>query len=320
MRQAYGVALRGVLLALRRIEQRIDELEAQGLSPGIVQVMVAEDMRRAAQEAVEAIRAFAPEGEEITATGQRTMALFAEARQERLVRTAAGERPQGVAAGALQWRSLPVDQIEAFVGLAGDGSPLRTLFDQVGVDAEQALMEAIATGEGPREAARRMRVATQGSYRRMETIARTEMMRSAREATRRTYEANADVLEGWRRVCAGDSRVCAVCWALHGQMHEVGDILPSHPQCRCVAVPVTKSWADLLGPDGADLPDTRPEVPDAESLFGRMSEADQRASLGPARWELWKSGTPLSAFGRVRNDARWGPVAEPVDLADLPGA
>ena len=39
-------------------------------------------------------------------------------------------------------------------------------------------------------------------------------------------------------------------------------------------VPMTKSWADILGDDGADLPDTRPEVPDAQSLFERLSEAD----------------------------------------------
>lgn len=315
MREVYGLTLRATLLELRQAEALIATYEADGMSAPQIAVILAERLRRLAEDIAAAVNGFAPEGARLTVDGQLEMVVFADERTAVLAQRAAGPPPSGSV--ALSWKRLPKEQLEAFVGLAGDGSPVAALFEQVGADAMQAVIDGIAHGDNPREVARQLRLLSQGSYRRMETIARTEMLRAAREASRRTYEANRDVLEGWKRACAGDARVCPVCWALHGKMHDSGDIMPTHPNCRCVMVPMTKSWADLTGDE--TLEDTRPTVPDAEELFGRLTEAQQREALGATRYEMWRGGTPLAAFGTVRDDARWGPVAELVDVATLAG-
>ncbi len=47
-------------------------------------------------------------------------------------------------------------------------------------------------------------------------ISRTEMLRAYREATRRNYQANGDIVAGWRWLCAKQARTCAACLAMDG--------------------------------------------------------------------------------------------------------
>ena len=170
-------------------------------------------------------------------------------------------------------------------------------------------------GIGPRAVAEMMTQVGQASYQRMETIARTEMLRAAREANRQTSIANGDILEGWQRACAGDSRTCMVCWALHGTMHKTSDIMPSHPNCRCTMIPVPKSLAEIMG--DPDLPDVRAKLPGRDELFAQLSIEQQYEILGKTRYERWLDGMPLSRFGEVKIDPVWGPTAVPVKLVDL---
>lgn len=213
----------------------------------------------------------------------------------------------GRVAGVVQWTSPQVQAVEALAGFMADGSPLRSHFERLGPetlqDIRQALAGGIAAGDGAAEIAERIRAASGMSITRAETIARTEVNRAYREATRQSYAANADVLDGWVRVCSGDSRTCAACWALHGTRHSVQTPCATHPRCRCVMVP------DVAGMDQS--------IPSADTLFGRMSESGQREALGPGRFEAWQAGAPLSGFGRVVDNPRWGPVAEVVPLVEL---
>ncbi|MBK8246531.1 MAG: hypothetical protein IPK85_03900 [Gemmatimonadetes bacterium] len=73
--------------------------------------------------------------------------------------------------------------------------------------------------------------------------------------------------------------------------------------CRCVMVP--------------EVAGVEQSIPSAETLFGRMSAEQQREVLGAGRYEAWQAGAPLSGFGRVVDDPRWGPVAEVVPLAEV---
>lgn len=47
-------------------------------------------------------------------------------------------------------------------------------------------------------------------------ISRTEMLRAYREATRRNYQANGDIVPGWRWLCAKQPRTCAARLAMDG--------------------------------------------------------------------------------------------------------
>jgi SPP1 gp7 family putative phage head morphogenesis protein len=79
--------------------------------------------------------------------------------------------------------------------------------------------------------------------RRAEVLARTEIIRAHHEATIQEYRnygvAGVSVEAEWQT--AGDDRVCDECESMEGQVFSLDDIegmLPAHPQCRCVALPV----------------------------------------------------------------------------------
>lgn len=253
---------------------------------------------------------------------QRAAVTDAARASETLATAAVGPAPGSL---SLQWNALPTGAIEALVGFASDGSPLSDLIAAIGPDTAQAIRAALiqgtAAGDNPRQVARAMRQGAQAqidlSRARAETIARTEMLRAAREASRQSYEANSDVVTGYTRVCAGDSRVCAACFALHGTKYEGSAILPSHPSCRCCMVAITKSWAEITGDES--IPDTRPVIETADALFARLSDTDKETVLGRGGYAAWNNGngTPLSAFGVVLQDARWGPTVRVATLSEL---
>jgi SPP1 gp7 family putative phage head morphogenesis protein len=131
--------------------------------------------------------------------------------------------------------------VENLVGSLGDGSPLKLLFDELPRNArrivERGLVEGVILGHNPRQIAREIRNGLGGNLSRALTIARTEVLRAYREASHETYEANADIVEGWYWVASLSERTCVACIALHGTFHPLTEVMESHPNCRCVAVP-----------------------------------------------------------------------------------
>lgn len=257
------------------------------------------------------------EAEGIASAQQDAVTLSTRA-AEAMTRARLGTPPSGATIPA--WRELPSDVIEAFVGRAQDGTALADLLASLGPDAAMATRDAILTGiadgQGPQEVARAIRSQAGMSRRRAETIARTEMHQAAREATRLSYEENADVVKGYIRLSAGDSRTCAACFALHGKKSQVSELMPTHPCCRCVMVPDVKSWNEILGRD--DIEQDAQEIEDGETVFGRLSEADQRAVLGAGIYDAWARGdVPLSAMAVETNDERWGPGIRTATLQEV---
>jgi len=313
MREAYTDALAGVRKQLAEINAEIDQMERDGVTPEQQMVMLQARFMTAQDELVRAIEAFTPFGVEQTATGQRELIMYAIDNLDKTVQIAAG-RPDQIGI-ELSFTRPETETLERFVGFAGDGSPLEAVFAEVGPATRTALQQGMAEGIGPRAVARQMTKVGQASYQRMETIARTEIIRASREATRQSFIDNADVLEGWMRVCAGDANTCMVCWALHGTIHATDEIMPSHPRCRCAMVPIPKPLSEISG--DPDAPDVRPTIPTREQLFATLDEEDQREILGKSRYELWRNGMSLSRFGTVEQDPVWGPTAVPVKLVDL---
>jgi SPP1 gp7 family putative phage head morphogenesis protein len=319
MQRAYKAATKASIDELEALEGRIQEREANGEPPSDTILWMRQRIIDNINELGRNLQAFADEGTQITTDGQTEAAKLANDATQSLVEAAAGKKPANVSIGT-SWTNLPDEQLQAFVGFAGDGSPLAELFNkipQVTTNAmEMALVQGISLGEGPRTVARRVRRAADIGRQRAETIARTEMIRSAREAQRQLYTQNPAV-QGYRRQATQDSRVCLACLALSGTLQATDTIMPSHPNCRCVMVPATMSWAEITGDDS--IPDTRPPVTTPEKILAGLSDADKLAIMGPARFEMYKNGKPLLDMVQVKQDKDWGPTTRVLPLKDIGG-
>lgn len=182
------------------------------------------------------------------------------------------------------------------VGALGDGSPLNRLLRQLPGDGrreiERALIEGVTLGENPRKIARRMRDALGGNLTRALRIARTEQIRAYCEASRATYQANSDLVAGWQWLSARQTRTCASCWALDGQIFPTEKPLGSHPQCRCTMIPVLEN---------APLRET------GEQVFAKLPETQQSEILGAAKFAAYRNGEiSLRSLVGYRNDRQWG--------------
>ena len=317
IQRAYRAATKASIDELEALEGRIAEREANGEPPSQTILWMKERIIQNIEDLGKNLKKFSVEGAQITADGQLESAILANEASGRLVEAAAGRKPSNVSLGS-SWTTLPDEQIQTFVGMAGDGSPLGELFatiPQVTTDAmTMAMVQGISLGEGPRTVARRVRkVADIGRYR-AETIARTEMIRSAREAQRQLYTQNMAV-QGYRRQATQDSRVCLACLALSGTLHKTDEIMPSHPNCRCVMIPETLSWAEITG--DSTIPDTRPEVASPERILAGLSESDKLTIMGPQRYAMYKEGKQLTDFVQVIPNQDWGPTTRVRPLSSL---
>lgn len=165
------------------------------------------------------------------ATAQADAVLGGRIDAESLIQTALGTAPPGAAFTP----AFPTEAFRELVGFATDGGPLGDLLAELGSDAgarvRTALLTGLATGQNPRAIARHARDALGGNMARALTIARTEVLRSYREATRQTYKANRDVVQGWVWNASLDRRTCAMCVAMHGTVHGLDETMDTHPSC-----------------------------------------------------------------------------------------
>jgi SPP1 gp7 family putative phage head morphogenesis protein len=135
---------------------------------------------------------------------------------------------------------------------------LKGITDAMDSQISRVLTEGIAHGDNPRLLARKMNAVIRGggadlgitdtlgrfipAERRARILARTEIIRAHHAAMIQEYENYA--VDGVRvqaeHSTAGDNRVCAVCAGLEGEVYtlkEARNMIPVHPQCRCIALP-----------------------------------------------------------------------------------
>jgi SPP1 gp7 family putative phage head morphogenesis protein len=208
-----------------------------------------------------------------------------------LVEAAAGSADVGTV-----FNRLPAAAVENLVGTLGNGSPLRTLLDQLPRSGraivEQGLIEGVALGRNPRAIARQIREGLGGNMVRALTIARTETLHAYRQASIQNYRANSDIVTGWYWRSGRGRRCCASCCALDGTFHPVAEPFRSHPRCRCVAVPAVRGVTVDRGVD----------------WFERQDAETKRAIIGTDKgYELYKRGElKLGDFVGLKRDPRWG--------------
>lgn len=204
---------------------------------------------------------------------------------------------------------LPIAAIENLVGLAGNGSPLRSLLDaSYGAGADgmlQQLINGVALGLNPRVIARNMvRNGLSQSLARVMVVARTEPLRVYRESSRQQYQASG-VVTHFRRLATRDRRTCPACLFADGEVYDLPDSLRAHPQCRCTTLPVVDGFKPVEWEKGPDW-------------FKKQPPAIQRKMLGNGVFDAWKRGDiELEQTVSVRQDPTWGDSLRPTPLRDI---
>jgi SPP1 gp7 family putative phage head morphogenesis protein len=171
---------------------------------------------------------------------------------------------------------------------------LRGLTDDMRNKMRRELAEGIATGQSPKQVARQMRKVVDISAKRAMTIARTETVRAHHAGNiaemKRMGIEEIEVRAEWKT--AGDDRVCASCAGLEGRVFKVEQIeglIPLHPNCRCVAIPLVKGGAPPIGrPEGFDPSRTTDGKPrKGGGLYEKATDGAKKPSFE------WKGQDPV---------------------------
>ena len=311
--EAYKAILARLQGDLDALTTRVAAAEAAGETVGASWLGRDSRYRALIAQTEAEIGRYSRNAETTIANGQRQAATAALGTSEAVMAAALGTPPPGVVA---TFNRLPTGAIEELVGNLGDGRPLSGLLDGLGAEASKAgraaLIEALGKGLSPRQLAIKFRVGTNESAVSALRISRQEINRAYRDASLANYRANGDVVTGWRWLCAGGKRTCGLCYAMSGKEFKLDQPFASHPQCRCTVTPVCREIPGYQSPsDPADGP----------TVFGRLSEEDQRAILGPGKYGLFKSGDmSLDDLVQGTRSAAWGPGRRERTLAEVRAA
>jgi SPP1 gp7 family putative phage head morphogenesis protein len=260
-RQAAGEMVRAYGEVWKRIRGRVDALleerakaEAAGETVDAGWLYRSERLNILQRHVEGELSRFADAAEPAVVAGQQRAVEAARAHSAELVLSMLQDDMQGMtqrAGMSYEFTRLPFDAVQDLVGFTSEGSPLRDLLDELGPAASarvrDALTEGLATGQGPAVIARRVRKELGGNLVRALTISRTETLRAYREATRRSYQANDDIIDGWTWVCACTARSCASCWAMHGTVHPLSERLDDHPNGRCTTIAHLVIFRTIMG-------------------------------------------------------------------------
>jgi len=324
MVRVYGQAWKRIRAELERLHTEYEAMKARGEEPGKDWIYQYNRARAFRNQVLRELQTFAQYAENKVREEQIEAVRIAEEQAERLARLALGTPPAGL---TIDWNRIDRYAVETMLGMTQMESPLHRLLLSISSEgaqtAEDTLVQGMLLGKNPREVAREMRRVLGTTLSRALTIARTETLRAHREATRASYQANSDIVAGWVWHSALGTRTCAACWAMHGTVHRLDEILDDHPGGRCGMVPLARSWADIgrrIGSDLSGVPDSRPEIETGVSLFGKLPPEKQIKILGPAKYAAWKDGkfTLADVVGRSRSK-EWGTHRYEKSLAQLLG-
>ncbi len=143
----------------------------------------------------------------------------------------------------------------------------------------------------------------------LKTIVNGHVQRALDQAQTKVFQDNSHLLQGVVYTATLDRLTCEVCAALDGTMYWMGKVpegeagrtfaekpqLPMHPNCRCCYAPIVKSWQNqpvkrLSKPDKQILNGDIPRPKKYADWFAEQNKSTQVDILGPAKYQLWKSG------------------------------
>jgi len=197
-------------------------------------------------------------------------------------------------------------------------STLRQLGDGMYEQWDMAVRTGYLTGETAREINRRVLGSVKdqlpGTMKKIRNSfdANTKTMLShyAERARDAVYEANSDIIIGYRRLETLDGRTCLECGLADGKTYRTlkeAPPLPAHHRCRGLYLPLLRGIDNYDGEratkDGPVLAKT-----DWKEWFEKQPVELQKDILGPARYDLYKKGAPLGGFvpdGRKLTLQQW---------------
>lgn len=217
-------------------------------------------------------------------------------------------------------------QIEQAVARLQQGTSLGGYFDQFAIGSTQQAMDqlvsSVVLGEGPEKIVRGLRDKMNLGTTRLRTMVRTEVLGAARAGIADSYRANSDVIAGWIWNADQSPTTCEVCWAMNGTLHDLDEDLHSHPNCRCVQTPTTRTFDEIAGDFGfgeTGAVETRAETFDPDERFDRvLSDAEKIRVLGPGKYALYRDGQiRLADLVTPTFSEKWGPGLRATTLREL---
>lgn len=119
------------------------------------------------------------------------------------------------------------------------------------------------------------------------------------------YQQNSDVIKAVQWCSTLDGRTTTLCKSRDGKLYPIdsGERPPAHFRCRSSMTPVLKSWKEM-GLKERDIPEgTRAsmngqvaETETYQTWLKKQPHAFQDETLGKARAEMFRNGTPLDRF------------------------
>lgn len=182
----------------------------------------------------------------------------------------------------------------------------RDLSEDAGTTARRILDEGMKSGLSTETIARNLSAEVKDlSISRASTIARTEIMHAAIESSLATYRKNSSVVLGYMWIAALGPRTCIVCILLHGTIFPLSQPFASHPNCRCVTIPVTSNT----------LP-----IQSGLAWFTKQSSAIREAILGPAAMRaIDKGALSINQLSGTYNSPQYGPSRYRRSLKEILG-
>ena len=213
----------------------------------------------------------------------------------------------GIDATGPMFNRLNIGAVEAMIGFAGDGSPLRILLAKDYPEAVDGLLDALinglARGLGPGQIARDMADGMGMGLDRALLIARTEAARAYRTASTQQYR-DSGVVTGFMRLVKKET-ACTACLFLDAERFELEDELYDHPRGKCDVICVIEGVQPPTWQKGQDW-------------FNEQSPDAQQRILGPERYQLWKDGQiKLSDLARKTHNDVWGDSPHVATLTEL---
>ena len=137
-----------------------------------------------------------------------------------------------------------------------------------------------------------------------QTLARTAVSHVNNRAREAFYKENEDIIKGYQFVATLDSVTCPVCGSLDGQVFGIDEPkppVPEHYNCRCLYVPVLKTWKEM-GLEGDELPPGMrssldgavPATMTYQEWLAKQSKQTQDDIMGIKRAHMFRSGLALT--------------------------
>lgn len=205
--------------------------------------------------------------------------------------------------------NLPIGAVENIAAIARAGQPLNTLLQNAYPTSVQGITNELiygtAVGRNPRETARTIiRKGMAPGLNHILLVARDQQIRNYREMTRTIYD-DSDVVSGYVRLAAKNTRTCLACLALDGTVYETSELMAIHPTDRCSIVPIVKGFPS-------------PSFQTGEEWFRKQSPAVQKKMMGRERYQMWQNGRlPFGRLVTVVDNETWGPSAQVTAVGDL---